>query len=60
MSTANEGRPCTWSELTDYEQREAGFRGFSREPGTLYIPRRRYDQDAGELSLIRWTRKAAA
>lgn len=53
---AGEARACTWPELTEYEQREASFRGFPRGAGVLYIPRARYDSDAGELALSRWTR----
>jgi hypothetical protein len=55
QASTNEYPPCIWSELTTYEQNEAITRGFSRERGTRYIAKRRYDQDAGELSLVRWT-----
>jgi hypothetical protein len=58
MDAANEYPPCTWSELTEYEQREAIFRGFSRDRGVRYVTKRRYNQDEGELSLVRWTRTA--
>lgn len=52
----NEYPPCTWAELTQYEQNEAINRGFPREPGVRYVAKRKYDQDARELSLVRWTR----
>lgn len=58
VATDNEFPPCTWSELTEYEKREATSRGFPREAGVRYVTKRRYDQDSGELSLVRWTGRA--
>jgi len=45
---------CTYAELTEYEQREVTARGFSRAAGTRYEVKGRYDQDAGELALVRF------
>lgn len=41
----------TYNELTEYEKREVASRGFSRNRGTTYDVKRKYDQDKGELSM---------
>lgn len=55
-AAANECPACTWPELTEYEKSEAHFRGFPRGADIRYIAKRKYDQEAGEMSLVRWTR----
>lgn len=55
-AAAAECAPCTWSELTEYEKSEANFRGFPRGADIRYVTLRKYDQEAGEMSLVKWTR----
>jgi hypothetical protein len=57
-AAASECNPCLWSELTEYEKAEANFRGFPRGADIRYVAKRKYDQEAGELSLTMWTRVA--